>query len=139
MSSTREARRKVLSIYVIYPVPKSMPIDYVPPKDVPHYIGSTKNCGARLRKHLNDFKHEQNGHITTTHCTSTQAIIGADFMCLEVLETCEENERYIRERHWLNHYRNEGYNVVNKNKPNRTKEEYHEYMRMYMRNLRLNK
>jgi hypothetical protein len=124
----------MISIYILYPVPKSMPLDYIAPKDVPHYIGSTKNCAARLRKHLNSFKHEQNGTGSMRHCTSNQAIIGADFMCLEVLEKCEENERYIRERHWLNHYKNEGYNVVNKNNPNRTKEEYNEYMRLYMRN-----
>jgi hypothetical protein len=123
----------MISIYVLYPVPESVSLDYIEPKDAPHYIGSTKNCESRLRRHLNSFKQEQKGNFSA-HCSSTNAIIGADFMCLEVLETCEENQRYIREKHWLGHYKNEGYNIVNKNNPNRTKEEYNEYMKLYMRN-----
>ena len=132
----REMTSSEISIYVLYPVPESMPIDYIAPKDTPHYIGSSKNCAARLQKHLWDYKYRES---RKPDCSSSTAINGANFMCLEVLEKCEENERYIREEHWLNHYKNEGYFIVNKNNPNRpqrTRDEYNLYMKMYMRNYR---
>lgn len=123
-----------VSIYVLYSVPNSAPVDFIPNKEDPHYIGSTKNCSSRLRKHLSDFNNKE---MRRSECSSNNVINGAEFMCLEVLEKCAEIDRYTREKHWLNHFKNNGYNVVNKNNPNRTREEYNEYMKLYMRRRQL--
>lgn len=103
--------------------------NYIPSKEKPHYIGSTKNCEKRLSSHIN----------STKKCTSLQILNEGGSICLEVLEKCDINERYINEQKWINYYRDQGYNVVNKNKALRTKEDYNNYMKIYMRNVRSKK
>lgn len=84
------------------------------------YVGSTKKkIGERLKQHIKNYKKNLKGKYQ--YVTSFEIIKEGNFK-IELLEECEEEHRYIRERYWIENTEN----VVNKVIPGRTDAEYYQ-------------
>lgn len=82
------------------------------------YVGSTtQSLAERFCAHKGSYRHWVQGK--TNYCSSFPLV--ADPTCrIELLETCESEARYERERHWIETTSN----CVNQVLPGRTKPEY---------------
>lgn len=89
-----------------------------------YYIGSTnqKWITRRLQQHIYNYKkykYIQNGGIPTNnfkynYCSCFDLLNDNDEIDIELLENVEDNERYNKEKHYINNYKIENYTIVNK-------------------------
>lgn len=86
------------------------------------YIGSTnqKYLSRRLHQHKYNFKKykdvknglKPDNNFTYNYCSSYDLMDGN--VKIELLEKVEDEERYNKEKHYINNYNIEGYSLVNK-------------------------
>ena len=82
------------------------------------YIGSTKlSLNRRLAEHKASYKQYLKGNA---YKISSHRIIEKNDFYIDLLEECDLNELFIKERYYIEHLEN----VVNKNIPNRNSYEY---------------
>ena len=90
------------------------------PKHEKMYIGST----------FTKIQYRFSVHKSMWNKTSSKSIIEAGDPKIELIETIQVNEddkrsRYLRERYWINIYRDMGCPIINKFIPGRTQQEYY--------------
>lgn len=76
------------------------------------YVGSSFNCGVRIKTHLRDSK---NGSLSCFHRALRQFGVGA--FSFDLLEECERPLLHEREEHWIRFYSSaslEGFNTMSK-------------------------